>query len=56
MCYSVVFPQSLENVKLKWVPEISHHVGEKKVPMILLGMKEDLRNDLATIEKLKANG
>ena len=43
VCYSVVQPSSFENVKDKWISEIRQHCPE--VPMILIGMKIDLRDD-----------
>ncbi|EDV24322.1 Cdc42hs complexed with A peptide derived from P-21 activated kinase [Trichoplax adhaerens] len=49
VCFSVVNPSSFEN----WVPEISHHCP--KTPFLLVGTQIDLRDDLATIEKLNKN-
>ena len=51
VCYSVVNPSSFENVKATWIPEVRHHCPE--VPMILVGLKIDLRDDRDYIEKLK---
>ena len=51
VCFSVVSPTSFENVANKWAPEINHHCPG--VPKILVGTKLDLRDDGATIEKLK---
>jgi len=53
VCYSVVSPSSYENVKEKWVPEISHHC--QKTPFLLVGTQIDLRDDAATIDKLAKN-
>jgi len=53
VCYSVVSPSSFENVKEKWVPEISHHC--QKTPFLLVGTQIDLREDVATIDKLAKN-
>merc|ERR1711864_61295 len=50
VCFSVVSPSSFENVKEKWVPEITHHC--QKTPFLLVGTQIDLRDDAATIEKL----
>lgn len=50
ICYSVTSPTSLENVKSKWYPEVAHHCSG--VPIILVGTKEDLRNDEDSINKL----
>ena len=52
MC-SVVSPSSFENVKEKWVPEITHHC--QKTPFLLVGTQIDLRDDAVTIEKLGIN-
>ena len=53
VCFSVVSPSSFENVKEKWVPEITHHC--QKTPFLLVGTKIDLRDDAATVEKLAEN-
>ena len=50
ICFSLVSPCSLENVRDKWVPELNHHAGH--VPKILVGTKEDLREDPETLEKM----
>ncbi|CAO2584794.1 Cell division control protein 42 homolog [Lemmus lemmus] len=41
VCFSVVFPSSFENVKEKWVPEITHHCP--KTPFLLVGTQIDLK-------------
>ncbi|CAG0886459.1 unnamed protein product [Darwinula stevensoni] len=43
VCFSVVSPSSFENVKAKWVPEITRHCP--KTPFLLVGTKTDLRVD-----------
>uniref|UniRef100_H3CCD6 Cell division control protein 42 homolog n=1 Tax=Tetraodon nigroviridis TaxID=99883 RepID=H3CCD6_TETNG len=53
VCFSVVSPSSFENVKEKWVPEISHHCP--RTPFLLVGTQVDLREDGSTIEKLAKN-
>jgi cell division control protein 42 len=53
VCFSVVSPSSFENVKEKWVPEITHHC--QKTPFLLVGTQIDLRDDAGTIEKLAKN-
>ena len=50
VCFSVVSPASFENVKEKWVPEITHHCP--KTPFLLVGTQIDLRDDSQHIEKL----
>uniref|UniRef100_A0A8D2G5T9 Cell division control protein 42 homolog n=1 Tax=Theropithecus gelada TaxID=9565 RepID=A0A8D2G5T9_THEGE len=46
-------PSSFENLKEKWVPEITHHCP--KTPFLLVGTQIDLRDDPSTIEKLAKN-
>ena len=41
------------NLVLQWVPEISHHC--QKTPFLLVGTQIDLREDVATIDKLAKN-
>ncbi len=52
--FSIISPQSFENVKSKWAPELKLHCPE--TPMILVGTKSDLRDDLAIKEMLKTRG
>merc|ERR1712128_195406 len=49
----LVSSSSFENVKEKWVPEITHHC--QKTPFLLVGTQVDLRDDAATVEKLAKN-
>ena len=51
VCFSVVSPSSFQNVKDKWVPEITHYCP--KVPFLLVGTQIDLRNDRNTVEMLQ---
>eukprot|EP01108_Squamamoeba_japonica_P007193 TRINITY_DN5997_c0_g1_i6.p1 TRINITY_DN5997_c0_g1~~TRINITY_DN5997_c0_g1_i6.p1 ORF type:complete len:213 (-),score=75.88 TRINITY_DN5997_c0_g1_i6:100-699(-) len=43
VCFSVVSPVTLENVRLKWNPELKHHCPD--TPRVLVGLKTDLRED-----------
>ncbi|XP_053376128.1 ras-like GTP-binding protein RHO [Mercenaria mercenaria] len=43
LCFSVDNPESLENIREKWAPEVKHFCTN--VPIILVGSKKDLRND-----------
>lgn len=52
ICFSIINTRSLENVKLKWVPELRHHTPD--VPIILVGTKSDLRDDDKTIKELES--
>lgn len=54
VCFSVVEPKSLENVREKWVPEIVHHC--KRTTFLLVGTKIDLIEDTEIVEKLARNG
>ena len=51
VAYSIASPSSFKNVSEKWIPEVRCYCPETL--MILVGMKEDLRNDTETIECLK---
>uniref|UniRef100_A0A2K6JRP8 Rac family small GTPase 1 n=2 Tax=Rhinopithecus bieti TaxID=61621 RepID=A0A2K6JRP8_RHIBE len=51
ICFSLVSPASFENVCAKWYPEVWHHCPN--TPIILVGIKLELRDDKDTIEKLK---
>jgi small GTP-binding protein len=51
VCFAVDNPHSLENVKSKWNPEISHHCPD--VPKLLISTKEDRRNDPEILKRLK---
>uniref|UniRef100_A0A8C4SA05 Cell division cycle 42, like n=1 Tax=Erpetoichthys calabaricus TaxID=27687 RepID=A0A8C4SA05_ERPCA len=53
VCFSVVSPSSFENVREKWVPEISHHCP--RTPFLLVGTQVDLRDDPSIVEKLAKN-
>ncbi|KZO96021.1 small GTPase Rac1 [Calocera viscosa TUFC12733] len=51
ICFSLVSPPSFENVRTKWHPEISHHAPGTSI--LLVGTKLDLREDVATVTKLR---
>jgi Ras-related C3 botulinum toxin substrate 1 len=52
LCYSVINSASLKELKVKFIPEIRHHCGEK-FKFIIVGTKIDLRDDENILEKLK---
>merc|ERR550525_269472 len=54
VCFSVISDPSFNNVKQKWIPEITHHAPG--VPIILVGTKSDLRNDEETRTRLANQG
>lgn len=51
VCFSVVSPSSFENVKEKWVPEITYHCP--KTPFLLVGTRIDLRDEKLAKNKQK---
>eukprot|EP00742_Colponemidia_sp_Colp-10_P001137 GILJ01001227.1.p1 GENE.GILJ01001227.1~~GILJ01001227.1.p1 ORF type:complete len:197 (+),score=27.10 GILJ01001227.1:117-707(+) len=50
VCFSVISPDSFQNVKSKWVPELKHFAPE--TPILIIGTKIDLREDPETLEQL----
>lgn len=53
LCFSVVNPMSLKNVRDKWNVELSHHCPD--VPKILVATKIDLREDREALERLASH-
>ena len=53
IAFSLVDRKSFYNVKEKWLPEIKKLCPSSDVPKILVGLKEDLRNDPFIVELLK---
>ncbi|XP_045047227.1 rho-related GTP-binding protein RhoG [Desmodus rotundus] len=51
ICFSISSPSSYDNVRYKWYPEVTRHCPN--VPVLLVGTKRDLRDDLETVNKLK---
>ncbi|CAD7688934.1 unnamed protein product [Nyctereutes procyonoides] len=51
ICFSIGNPSSYANVRHKRHPEVSHHCPN--VPVLLVGTKRDLQNDVETVKKLK---
>jgi len=54
VCFAVDGPHSLENVLDKWYPEVLHFCPT--TPLILVGLKTDLRFNAGVIEMLKTHG
>jgi len=44
LCFSTAHKPSLESIKVKWYPEVRHHIP--KVPFFLVGTKLDLKEAL----------
>eukprot|EP00026_Physarum_polycephalum_P015583 Phypoly_transcript_16297.p1 GENE.Phypoly_transcript_16297~~Phypoly_transcript_16297.p1 ORF type:complete len:223 (+),score=36.17 Phypoly_transcript_16297:150-818(+) len=55
VCFSVVDPTSFDSVMQKWYPEITQYV-EGKPPIIVVGLKCDLRTHASTIKQLELEG
>ncbi|KAJ5078321.1 gtp-binding protein rho4 [Anaeramoeba ignava] len=54
ICFAIDSHMSYDNVKLKWIKEVRHYCP--KVPILLVGLKTDLRTDEKVIETLRENG
>ena len=54
VCFAIDCPNSLENVLDKWYPEVLHFCPT--TPIILCGLKSDLRSKRTCIELLKTQG
>ncbi|KAL5007523.1 hypothetical protein ScPMuIL_016329 [Solemya velum] len=50
ICFSVADPDSMANVVTKWFPEVREYCPVQ--PVLLVGCKTDLRNDMETISTL----
>lgn len=54
VAFAVDSPESLENVTVKWMPEVRRYCAG--LPVILVGCKTDLRQDNRTLELLAKTG
>ncbi|KAI1337597.1 ras-domain-containing protein [Xylariaceae sp. FL0016] len=54
VCFAIDCPNSLDNVLDKWYPEVLHFCPY--TPLILVGLKSDLRHKKSCIEMLKTQG
>jgi len=54
LCYSVISPNSFQNVKSKWYPELAHHAPD--VPVVLVATKADLKDDIYVQKVLATKG
>ena len=54
MCFTVNEPSSFTNAKEQWYPELNHHCPG--TPILLVGTKEDLRDDPEVVGRLTTRG
>ncbi|KAH8601316.1 P-loop containing nucleoside triphosphate hydrolase protein [Bisporella sp. PMI_857] len=54
VCFAIDCPNSLENVLDKWYPEVLHFCPY--TPLVLVGLKSDLRTKRTCIDLLKTQG
>ncbi|KAJ3451797.1 gtp-binding protein rho4 [Anaeramoeba flamelloides] len=54
VCFSLVDPASLRHITTRWFPEIQQ--STEQVPIVLLGLKQDLVEDPETIRSLEEQG
>lgn len=54
LCFSIAYPNSFDRILMKLKPEVDHHCPN--TPIILLGLKSDLRDDPAVLEELASKG
>jgi Ras-related C3 botulinum toxin substrate 1 len=50
----VISPPSFENISSKWHPELAHHCPT--APILLVGLKVDMRESRETIMRLQEKG
>eukprot|EP01125_Pyxidicula_operculata_P001700 TRINITY_DN11528_c0_g1_i1.p1 TRINITY_DN11528_c0_g1~~TRINITY_DN11528_c0_g1_i1.p1 ORF type:complete len:198 (+),score=-5.72 TRINITY_DN11528_c0_g1_i1:1-594(+) len=57
LVFSVIQPNSLTNMRNRWLPEVRHFAGLERHPKhILIGNKVDLRNDPGILARLNDKG
>eukprot|EP00455_Lapot_gusevi_P005751 TRINITY_DN1245_c0_g2_i3.p1 TRINITY_DN1245_c0_g2~~TRINITY_DN1245_c0_g2_i3.p1 ORF type:complete len:194 (+),score=68.06 TRINITY_DN1245_c0_g2_i3:140-721(+) len=54
LCYSIINPNSYDNVKARWYPELQHHCPG--TPIVLVATKSDLRGDSEYEQVLVSKG
>ncbi|ORY87032.1 signal transducer [Protomyces lactucae-debilis] len=54
VCFAIDCPPSLENIVDKWYPEVRHFCP--RTPLLLVGLKSDLRQNRNAQELLRAQG
>ncbi|KAI9792381.1 MAG: Rho GTPase [Candelina submexicana] len=50
IAFSVINPESAENVYSKWIPEIYHHAPDS--PIVIVGLQTDMRDDIVVLKSL----
>ena len=50
-CFSIISPSSFANIESRWLSEVKHHCPY--TPIILVGLKQDLREDPELIQRLR---
>ncbi|KAJ7266899.1 small GTPase Cdc42 [Mycena haematopus] len=50
ICFKVTWPDSFENIRDRWVPEVRHYCPD--VPFLIVATQIDLRDDSEVVEKL----
>ena len=53
LCFSLVNRRSFENVRNEWIPELRHYHQTPSTPIVLVGTKLDLREDVASVDKME---
>lgn len=52
ICFNPCHPDGVQYVESKWLKEVRYHLPY--VPILLLATKTDLKNDAATLERLRS--
>ena len=50
VCFSISDPESFQNVKKRWIPELNHY--SPGTPVVLVGLKKDLRKNKSIVSTL----
>jgi Ras homolog gene family, member A len=57
LCYDISNRDSLESLKTRWKPEITSHFNyDERLPVMVVGLKRDLRREWTAEEKLNLRG
>jgi len=55
LCFAIDWPETLESIEQKYVPELLHFCSHPSVPYLLVGCKSDLRPKCRTTESRQGN-